>query len=152
MYTYQFKPFQNIAYAASITYFNRPKMRFNTNLPYVFGLVSAAAAATHEVKVGNDLHTLEGLQYSPNVTTAAMGDTVVFHFWPGPHDVVQGDYNNPCNPLTDAFYSGFISPSGTSGEADKVFTITINSTDPIWIYCSETAHCQNGMVAVINPP
>jgi plastocyanin len=127
-------------------------MRFNTNLPFLFGFVSAAAAATHEVKVGNDLKTLEALRYSPNVTTAAVGDTVVFHFWPGHHNVVQGDYSNPCNPSKDAFYSGFISPSGASGEADKVFTITINNTDPIWFYCSETEHCQNGMVAVINPP
>jgi hypothetical protein len=127
-------------------------MQFSNNIPYLLGLVGAVAAATHEVKVGNDLKTLEGLRYSPNVTTAAVGDTVVFHFWPGPHDVVQGDYNSPCNPAKGAFYSGFISPDGASGEAGKVFTITINNTDPIWIYCSETAHCQNGMVAVINPP
>lgn len=119
---------------------------------YILGLAGAAAAATHDIKVGNDLKTLEGLRYSPNVTTAAVGDTVVFHFFPGQHDVSQGDYNSPCNPLKDGFYSGFIVPDSGSGEADKIFTIKINNTDPIWLYCSETAHCQNGMVAVINPP
>lgn len=127
-------------------------MRSHTNLSYILGLAGAVAAATHVVKVGNDLRTLEGLRYSPDVTTAAVGDTVDFHFWPGKHDVVQGDYDSPCNPLKDGFYSGFITPAGSSGEADKIFTIKINNTDPIWIYCSETAHCQNGMVAVINPP
>lgn len=127
-------------------------MRFHISLPHLFGLVTAAAAATHDVNVGNDLKTLEGLRYSPNTTTAAVGDTIVFHYWPGPHDVVQGDYNNPCDPVKNGFYSGFITPTGASGEADEMFTITINNTDPIWIYCSETAHCQNGMAAVINPP
>ena len=127
-------------------------MRFSTSLPYLVSFFSAAAATTHDINVGNDLKTLEGLRYSPNVTTAAVGDTVVFHFWPGPHDVVQGDYNSPCNPLKNAFYSGFIQPASSSGEADQVFTIIINDTNPIWIYCSEIAHCQNGMVAVINPP
>lgn len=32
-----------------------------------------------------------------------------------------------------------------------VFTIPINSTDPIWFYCATGKHCQNGMVGVINP-
>jgi hypothetical protein len=34
----------------------------------------------------------------------------------------------------------------------KSFTITINSTDPIWIYCPEDTHCEEGMVGVINAP
>lgn len=127
-------------------------MQLTASLGYVIGIATVVAAATHEIKVGNDLKTLQGLRFSPNVTTAAVGDTVVFHFWPGHHDVVQGDYNNACNPSKDGFFSGFISPSGSSGEADKIFTVTINNTDPIWFYCSEVEHCQNGMVGVINPP
>lgn len=35
-----------------------------------------------------------------------------------------------------------------------MFTVTINDTNPIWLYCSQTiaSHCQNGMSMVINPP
>lgn len=33
-----------------------------------------------------------------------------------------------------------------------VFTLTINDTNPIWLYCAQVGHCQAGMVAVINPP
>jgi hypothetical protein len=35
-----------------------------------------------------------------------------------------------------------------------MFTITINDTNPIWLYCSQTqgSHCQAGMAMVINPP
>lgn len=33
-----------------------------------------------------------------------------------------------------------------------VFTLTVNDTDPIWMYCPILDDCQLGMVAVINPP
>jgi hypothetical protein len=32
------------------------------------------------------------------------------------------------------------------------FIVTVNSTDPIWFYCSLNAHCIAGMVGVVNPP
>jgi hypothetical protein len=32
------------------------------------------------------------------------------------------------------------------------FVTTVNSTDPIWLYCSLGSHCQSGMVGVVNPP
>lgn len=32
------------------------------------------------------------------------------------------------------------------------FIVTVNSTDPIWFYCSLEAHCIAGMVGVVNPP
>lgn len=30
--------------------------------------------------------------------------------------------------------------------------VPITDTDPIYIYCSQAQHCQQGMVMVINPP
>lgn len=108
-------------------------------------LVATALAVAHDVQVGS-----EGASYTPNLTIAAAGDTVTFHFFPGHHDVAQGTFSKPCTPLEGGFYSGFIVP--TSGEADEVFTITINDTNPIWYYCSSYMHCQYGMGAAINPP
>jgi hypothetical protein len=66
------------------------------------------------------------------------------------HSVIQSSFANPCHPLNSGFFSGFVptkdSPSGTT------FTITVNDTSPIWIYCGQTVenHCQSGMVAAIN--
>jgi plastocyanin len=109
------------------------------------GLVSAALVATHDVQVG-----ARGLSFTPNITTAAIGDIVTFHFFPGKHNVAQGSFSNPCSSLPGGFYSGFIVPN--SGEANEVFTVTINDTNPIWYYCTEHMHCQLGMAGVINPP
>jgi hypothetical protein len=33
-----------------------------------------------------------------------------------------------------------------------MFSMTVNSTAPIWLYCSQGKHCQSGMAMVINPP
>jgi hypothetical protein len=30
------------------------------------------------------------------------------------------------------------------------YTITINATTPLWFYCAQAKHCQNGMVMAIN--
>jgi plastocyanin len=119
-------------------------MHSATGFLFLLTLIAAAAATKHDILVGSP-----GFVYSPNSTTAAKGDTVVFHFYPGNHDVVQGDYNKPCS-TSGGFYSGFINPK--TGPGPETFTITINDTNPIWIYCSQQSHCQLGMVMVINPP
>ena len=33
----------------------------------------------------------------------------------------------------------------------NVFKVVVNSTNPIYYYCSVGAHCANGMVAAVNP-
>src|SRR5277367_4008574 len=106
--------------------------------------LSTASAASHDVLAGS-----EGFSYSPSSLKAAKGDTVVFHFYPGNHDVVQGNFDSPCSN-SGGFYSGFI--DSESGASSTTFTITIADTNPIWIYCSQINHCQQGMAMVINPP
>mgnify|MGYP002622331431 FL=1 len=32
------------------------------------------------------------------------------------------------------------------------YTIQVNDTKPLWLYCAQGRHCQNGMVMVINEP
>jgi plastocyanin len=100
-------------------------------------LAALALAETHQVQVG------PGLSYSPDTLTAAEGDIVQFTFGSG-HDVVSGSFDSPCQP------DGLIS-SGNPQDGD-VFSVTIGSTDPMWIYCSVPQHCQRGMAMVINPP
>ncbi|KAH9214833.1 Cupredoxin, partial [Leptodontidium sp. 2 PMI_412] len=90
--------------------------------------------------------------FNPDTATAAIGDTVEFHFYPKNHSVTQGDFDSPCGTgsLTNGFFSGYV-PSA-SEEAPNVFQITIADTNPIWYYCSQGEHCASGMVGVINPP
>jgi len=124
--------------------FPHPKMRVQL-LPLTAVLLSCASAATIDIDVGE-----HSLSFSPNSTTAAKGDTVVFHFYPGKHSVAESSFDSPCAPLANGFYSGYL--DSNSGESETTFVVTVNDTNPIWFYCSQGNHCQNGMVGVINPP
>jgi plastocyanin len=113
---------------------------------YFFSFISAAFAATHTVEVGDDGKFI----FNPDTLTAAVGDSVIFEFYPGPHSVSQSTFDNPCQPSPGGIYSGFFMTS--SGLAKNVFEIEVTSTDPIWLYCSQIGHCNAGMAMVINPP
>ncbi|MCJ1437491.1 hypothetical protein MMC27_006878 [Xylographa pallens] len=95
------------------------------------------------------------LVFTPNSVTAAVGSLVQFQFHPMNHSVVQSTFANPCIPINNimpsvkGIFSGF---QATTGVTTPIFTILINDTQPIWYYCSQGMHCQNGMVGVINPP
>jgi plastocyanin len=93
-----------------------------------------------------------GLSYSPNSTTAAVGDILEFHFFPPGHSVSQSSFDSPCVPLNNGtgFWSGVLQT--TSGENQNVFSVVVNDTNPIWFYCAVPQHCQAGMAGVINPP
>lgn len=65
---------------------------------------TTTAVATHTVQVGSkeDPH-----QYSPHNVSAAVGDIIVFEFYPRNHSVVKADYLAPCVPASgEIFYSG----------------------------------------------
>jgi len=106
---------------------------------------SAAAGSIATVAVGQN-----GFTFSPDTLTAAVGSKIVFQIYPGGHSVTQGDFSTPCQSNSTGFNSGFV--NSNSGPASSAFTITVNSTDPIWFYCAQVTHCQSGMVGVINPP
>ncbi|RDW75303.1 hypothetical protein BP6252_06445 [Coleophoma cylindrospora] len=110
----------------------------------MLAVAAAAQAATIDIAVGET-----GLKFTPNTTTAAVGDVLAFHFYSGGHSVVSGALANPCTPDATSFFSGYI-PGSSAG--DTTFEVTVNSTDPIWFYCSLNRHCENGMVGVVNPP
>jgi len=111
-------------------------------------LSSTALSIVHDIDVGNG-----GLTFTPDHITAKVGDHVNFHFFAGGHSVAQSLFKSPCAPSgPKAIYSGFQNPSGSSEEAKLMFSMRVNTTDPIWLYCSQVEHCQNGMSMVINPP
>jgi len=115
---------------------------------------ASSAAASTTASSSSSVQTVavgqNGLTFSPNSLTVAPGKQVVFQIYPGGHSVTQGDMNNPCQPANgSAFWSGTI--NSNSGPSSTAFTVTVNSTDPIYVYCATVGHCQAGMVAVINP-
>lgn len=120
------------------------KMHYFNSL--IFLLPATTFAAQQIVEVGDDGKFI----YNPDTVMAAVGDTVVFEFYPGGHSVAQSTFNSPCEPATNGIWSGFFNPS--SNKDSNVFEITINDTNPIWIYCAQVGHCNAGMAMVINPP
>jgi plastocyanin len=96
------------------------------------------------------------LTYSPSNVTAAAGDFVQFQFAAGNHTATQSNFDNPCTPISQhsnmtGFHSGFqpVAASASSGQV-PTFTIQINNTSPLWVYCAQGKHCEAGMVMVIN--
>lgn len=115
---------------------------------------SAAApsmSGVHTVQVSSSDGTM--LAFNPSSLTAAMGDKVEFQFWGLNHSVTQASFDKPCEPLAGGFFSGFF-PLQAGATDRPSFTITVNSTSPIWFYCGQTvlSHCQAGMVGAINAP
>ena len=71
------------------------------------------------------------------------------------HSVVQSNFAKPCVPISQSqpgsmgFFSGFMPVKPTDSQK-PTFTLMVNDTKPIWIYCSQGNHCQKGMVMAIN--
>ncbi|KAJ6445476.1 extracellular serine-rich protein [Purpureocillium lavendulum] len=122
---------------------------------------SLVDASNWDVTVGKG----SKLKFDPETITARVGDTVTYHFfskasslirtWFSNHAVTQSSFDKPCELLeTGGFFSGFTPTASDSIEAPTTFTITVNDTKPVWVYCAQTNgnHCQSGMVHAINAP
>jgi plastocyanin len=97
------------------------------------------------------------LKYYPDNIKAAAGSMVQFQFWAGNHTVTQSNFDNPCTPISQVnssvagIWSSFMPvAAGASKKEIPVFTVMINDTKPIWIFCSQGKHCASGMSMVIN--
>lgn len=113
-------------------------------------MLGAAVAEQHFISVAN---RTGGLVFVPETLTAAEGDTVTFRFWPKNHSVAQSTFAQPCSPMNNGFWSGFVPTTDSQKVADMTFTMEVkNASAPIWFYCTQGQHCQAGMVGVINPP
>ncbi|KAH9982447.1 hypothetical protein BGW80DRAFT_1555574 [Lactifluus volemus] len=106
-----------------------------------------------QVTVGN---ATGGTIFTPNNITASPGDVVNFIFKPKNHTVTQSSFENPCTHKDQGFESGFNPvPIGTTNNF-PTFSIVVNDTNPIWVFCRQDAgtpasHCRKGMVFAINP-
>ncbi|KAK8105587.1 extracellular serine-rich protein [Apiospora kogelbergensis] len=115
-------------------------------------LVVVSQCARIRIDVGSN--GAPALIYTPRTVTAQVGDIVDFHFIDenAASSVVRGIAGAPCTPYPAKkegfFNSGFIlgEPTGSN-----VFSVEVNETTPIPIYCSVGGHCRAGMVGYINP-
>ncbi|GLA33338.1 hypothetical protein AnigIFM63309_000161 [Aspergillus niger] len=109
---------------------------------------TSTAIATHTVQVGSkaDPH-----QYSPHNVSAAVGDIIVFEFYPRNHSVVKADYLAPCVPASgEIFYSGifnsFNEEDGQLVGPPPTWSLVVNDTEPTFFYCTAIDSCiGNGM-------
>jgi plastocyanin len=97
------------------------------------------------------------------------GDTVTFVFQQKNHTATQSTFANPCSPAPGGFDSGLyvsfpffsssslipffsipVSDNNTNGPFQQA-QFQVTDTNPVWVYCRQTGHCQKGMVFAINP-
>jgi plastocyanin len=101
---------------------------------------AASVSGVHSVKVG------PALDFTPDTVKAAVGDWIEYTFTGG-HSVAQSSFGAPCMPISGS--AGVFSGFPNNGD---VWRFQVNSTDPLWLYCSTTGHCEAGMAMVVNPP
>ncbi|CAG8953471.1 hypothetical protein HYFRA_00010221 [Hymenoscyphus fraxineus] len=109
------------------------------------GSATGAGVKVHVVKVGGTNGTIK---FQPDDIQAAVGDMIQFQFAPNNHSVVQSTFDAPCI-ASGSVYSGYM-PVAASASTTPTYTIMVNDTKPLWFYCSQGKHCQNGMSMVVN--
>lgn len=103
------------------------------------------ATYTHDIKVGEN-----GLKMDPDTLTASPGDLINFHFYSTNHSVAESTFDKPCEPKENGIFSGFFAAGSGKDEASQVFSMRLNGTEPVWLYCAKDEHCKAGQVMVIN--
>lgn len=86
--------------------------------------------------------------------------------------MVSSNANTPCKPEQNAIFSDFQPVAAPAGQGNNqqgngkgrkknnnrqasnnpTFMVPVVDSQPIYIYCSQAQHCQQGMVMVVNPP
>ncbi|KIM85391.1 hypothetical protein PILCRDRAFT_66538 [Piloderma croceum F 1598] len=119
-----------------------------TTLSLVVFLPLAITQQVFDVQVGSG----NLLTFSPDSITAAVGDTVNFHYFAKNHTATQSTFSNPCSFMEGGFDSGFM-PVAENATEQPTFSIVVKNANPIWAYCAQTSpvnHCGQGMVFAVN--
>jgi plastocyanin len=119
--------------------------------------VSNIPTTAQKVQVVTVSTANNSLVYTPDNIKASPGEMVQFQFVAGNHTVTQSTFDQPCSPISTimsnvtGFHSGY-QPAAASQQSGMIptYTVMINDSKPIWLYCAQGKHCQNGMVMVIN--
>jgi len=108
---------------------------------------------TSTPSTGTDHRVIVGgpgnLTFTPSTVAAQPGDTVTFEFHQKNHTATQSTFNLPCGPMAGGFNSGF-NPVGDNATEFPTYTVPVNDTKPVWVYCAQANHCVSGMVFAVN--
>ncbi|KAI8185527.1 hypothetical protein K4K51_011574 [Colletotrichum sp. SAR 10_75] len=104
-------------------------------------------AAHFDVNVGKN----NQLKFEPETLIANRGDTITYHFFSKARLLHQIEKNVNFAKISSESFT-FVPSTSDSECAKTIFTITVNDTKPIWIFCGQGNHCQQGMLHSINPP
>lgn len=110
-------------------------------------IVQVTTAAQFNVTVGGP----GVLAFNPTTVNASVGDVVVFTFMQKNHTVTQSTLANPCQLAEGGFDSGFVPVANTTTSDFPQAQFLVPDTKPVWVYCRQANHCQQGMVFAINP-
>jgi plastocyanin len=131
-------------------------MHFSSVIAPLFLAGAAIAQNSVQVQVVKVGGNNGELTFSPSDIQAPQGSMVQFQFYPMNHSVAQSTFAQPCMPIeqtqpnvTDPLWSGFM-PTQKGAAMMATYTVMVNNTQPIWLYCAQATHCQKGMVAAIN--
>lgn len=130
---------------------------YSSSLSSTTSRVSNIWITAQKVQVVTVSTANNSLVYTPNNIKANAGEMVQFQFVAGNHTVTQSTFDQPCQPISTiqtnvtGFHSGY-QPAAASKETGMIptYTVMINDSKPIWLYCAQGKHCQSGMVMVIN--
>jgi len=115
--------------------------------------LSVSAQTTHTIMVGQN----GTLTYNPSNITASPGDIITFVFTAKNHTATQSTFTAPCTQLTNTtvtpnivgISSGFV-PVAANSTDFPTWSFSITDTTPLWFFCLQANHCQQGMVFSIN--
>lgn len=91
------------------------------------------------------------LQYNPSSVNANVGDVIQFHFQQKNHTATQSTFESPCSLAPNGFDSGFVPVADSVTSGFPIAQLPITGTNPVWVYCRQANHCQQGMVFAVNP-
>jgi len=125
---------------------------FASALSLGLAFLPLVASTVYNVNVSD---TSGDLTFNPEAIAAQPGDQVVFQFFPKNHTVTQSSFADPCGFKEGGFDSGFMPVAANATGAHPTYTLTVNDTNPVWVYCRQAAntansHCGKGMVFAVN--
>ncbi|KAM0312576.1 hypothetical protein ACHAO8_006232 [Botrytis cinerea] len=137
-------------------HFAQPLLLSALSISTVYAATNTTGSQTHIVRVGQ-ANNSTALRYFPDNISAKVGDTIQFQFAAGNHTVTQSTFDAPCVPISQSsnntgVFSGYMSVAAglNSTGMVPVFSMPVKVATPLWFYCSQGKHCQNGMVLVVN--
>lgn len=116
----------------------------------------AVTSSTGKSKIIPVLVGGTALTFTPNSVIANPGDVLQFQFAARNHTVTQSLPNSPCRPIEAAVgvapgvNSGFIPFDGGASGMVGTFNVPVMTNQPMFLYCAQAMHCQQGMVMTVN--